>query len=133
MAVKTGPPAKPEFSGDPDEKTDGQAPTNTPDAKPEPDFDDFTYVKFPDGHIRAVPNDQIMRSGQNGGLQNLEGPAPGRDESEVYLHLADGSVEKVKAYDVPPAAGTNYPNGFFVRDGKAYLVVGVYPAETDHA
>lgn len=107
---------------------------NTPDAPatvPETNYDDYVYVRFPDGSLHAVPKDQILSTNGMGGFENVAAPV---DESkeEFYLHLADGSVERVKGRDLPVASGTNAPNGYYIRDSKAYYVTGVFPVETDH-
>ncbi len=49
-------------------------------------------------------------------------------EREFYIHLADGSVEKIAASEVPQASGTNAPYGYWQKDGDVLLVIGVYPA-----
>lgn len=147
MAVKTTPPATPEFSGrtterpstdvKDDKSVDPQAQADPNDAAPpleadEADYSDYQFVRFPNGELRAIRKTDIQNAGPGGGFETLTGPSGQRDESEVYVHLADGSVEKCKAYEVPPAAGTNYPNGFWYKDDKAYMVTAVYPAETAH-
>lgn len=54
-----------------------------------------------------------------------------QDDREVYVWLADGSVEKVKARDLPGSAGTNAQNGYYERDGKMFSVVAVHDMEHD--
>lgn len=48
-----------------------------------------------------------------------------------YVHLSDGTVERVKAEDIPTYVGSNAPHGHFERDGKLYVVTGVYPRESE--
>lgn len=53
------------------------------------------------------------------------------DKPEYYVHLADGSVRRVAEEDLPTTAGTNAAFGHWVKDGKVYTVIGIYPAEIE--
>lgn len=57
-------------------------------------------------------------------------PVEPEEDPEQYVHLADGSIERLRLSQVPGFAGTNAPNGHFERDGKSFLIIGVYPVET---
>lgn len=89
--------------------------------------DEFDFVKMPDGSLQAFPKGSIT-------LATPATPAKSKvvEIPEYYVHLCDGSVERVKETEVPEIAGSNAPHGYYVRDGKAYLVTGVYPVETAH-
>lgn len=95
-----------------------------------PSDDDFEFVRLPSGELRAVRKDQI-RDVPMTATQDAQRTAPEKpkEEEHFYVHLSDGSVERVKESDVPGHAGMNAPNGFWQRDGKLYMVTGVYPAE----
>lgn len=88
----------------------------------------YTFVRMPDGTVQAVSDADIKS------FSAYEKPKSFVPDAnpDVYLHLADGSVERVKTSEAPLSAGTTAPNGFYIRDGKAYQVTGVYPVETAH-
>lgn len=52
-------------------------------------------------------------------------PAP---REELYVHLANGDVERVFADD--NASGLVDGRKHFIKDGNAHHVIGVYPVET---
>jgi hypothetical protein len=52
-------------------------------------------------------------------------------DPEVYVHLANGDVERTRESNLPGAAGTNAANGYWEKDGKVHYIVGVFPAEAD--
>ncbi len=85
-----------------------------------------SVVRLNDGSLVVVNNDEIKSL--NAAANEVE-EAP-EEEREVYLHLADGSTERVKESEIPAHCGTNAPHGFFKRDGYVFLVTGVYPVET---
>lgn len=112
-----------------DAPADSPAPTPLPVAAD--NLNDYVFVRFPDGSLRAVPKDQILATNGMGGFESVAAPTI-ESKEEFYVHLADGSVERVMRRDLPAASGTNAPNGYLIRDSKAYFVTGVYPVETDH-
>lgn len=85
-----------------------------------------TVVRLADGRLVLV-NDADIRDAAAIAEEAANEPEV---EPEVYLHLADGSVERVKESEIPPHAGTNASLGHFKRDGFVYVVTGVYPVET---
>ena len=52
-------------------------------------------------------------------------------EDQFYVHLANGEVMRCEGEDLPTGGGTNAPNGHWVKGGKAFQVVGVYPVESE--
>lgn len=52
------------------------------------------------------------------------------EDPEVYVHLANGDVERAHESDLPGAAGTNALHGYWEKDGSVHHVIGVYPVET---
>lgn len=50
---------------------------------------------------------------------------------QFYVHLANGEVLRCEEDQLPVGGGTNAPNGHWVKDGKSFVVVGVYPAENE--
>lgn len=88
--------------------------------------DDFVFVQMPDGSVRAVSRAELTV------LKGEDKPEPENLDPDVYVHLADGSVVRIPTSEVPSAAGSNAPNGYFIRDGKAFIVTGVYPVESTH-
>jgi len=97
-----------------------------PDAEP---VDDFTFVRMPDGSVRAVRKADI----QNINTFDRADGTPEVPVQDVYVHLANGDVERMPESKLPGAAGTNAPFGYFERDGKVHHIVGVYPVEHDKA
>jgi hypothetical protein len=84
------------------------------------------YVKNEDGSFSEAPADAVPA------VQDAPTPTPPEDtEPEVYVHLADGSVLRMPESEAPAASGTNAPQGHVTRDGKTFLVIGVYPVETE--
>jgi hypothetical protein len=105
------------------------------DAVPMPDEEeDYVYVRFPDGW-RAIRRSDVERreideeDRPRTARQRKPEPEP-EPEEEFYVHLADGSVERVAESDLPGGAGTNAMHGHWERDSKVYLIIGVYPVET---
>jgi hypothetical protein len=90
-----------------------------------PTADDFTFVRMPDGSVRAVRNDSI----QTIGAFDSTAGVPEVPDEEVYVHLANGDVEQMRTSRLPGAAGTNAPYGYFERDNKVHHIIGVYPIE----
>lgn len=123
--VREDPPAPPEEShGSPT-----VADTPEDDVPEEP----TVLVKGPKGWERIPQSDfDAAIDAQNERMNRVSAPAKPRPESEVYVHLANGEVKKVKESQVPSPAGSNAMNGYFVENGKAHHVIGVYPVETDH-
>lgn len=89
--------------------------------------ENFTFVRMPDGSVRAVRNDAI----QNIGAFDSTVGNPEIPDEEMYVWLADGSVERVKQSKLPGSAGTNAVNGYYERDNKMHHIVAVYPVETE--
>ena len=52
-------------------------------------------------------------------------------ENQWYVHLANGEVMRCEEDQLPGGSGTNAPNGHWVKDGKAFQVIGVYPVENE--
>lgn len=90
--------------------------------------DDFIFVRMPDNTVRAVRNDAIQNIGQFDSTAGV----PEVPEQDVYVWLADGSVERMPERDLPGAAGTNAAHGHYVRDGHTFLIVAVHPVETEN-
>lgn len=96
---------------------------------------DYTYVRMPDGSIQAVLTSAIVDATHGTGQVPTDvseapkasaAPVP---ERQFYVWLADGQVKRVKESDLPGTGGTNAEFGHWVTDGKAYLIVGIYPVE----
>lgn len=113
----------------------GEGAADTPVAyAPEVDDTDYVYVTMPNGSTRAIPRSDVQAAQQRDAdayaaattVANT-GPDP-----EVYVWLADGSVERVKESTLPGGAGTNAVHGYFDRDGHTHHIVGVYPVETEN-
>lgn len=65
--------------------------------------------------------------------RNRPADAPPADEDqdpEVYVHLANGDVERVKTSELPPG-GANGHLGWYEKDNAVHAVIGVYPVETE--
>lgn len=130
-AKRPVPPA--EFQS-PDSEPDNtkDLPVNTPESEPTEKSvppvtaqDDFVFVQMPDGQYRAVRKTDVQKIGA---FDNADG-TPEVPVQDVYVHLADGSVERVKENKLPGPAGTNSAFGYFERDGKMYDIIGVFPVE----
>lgn len=122
----------PEFiEGGPAKVADAPTDSPAPTVAAAENFNDYVFVRFPDGALRAVPKAEILATNGMGGFESVAAPVDDSRE-EFYVHLADGSTERVKRRDVPTPSGTNAPNGYFIREGNAYLVTGVFPVETPH-
>jgi hypothetical protein len=109
----------------------------TPDVKassPEESSVDFVYVSNGDGTFDRVARSEVearLASRPATAKQSRQyEPEPIKEPDEFYVHLADGSVERVAEPDLPTVAGSNAPNGHWERDGKVYVVTAIYPAET---
>lgn len=85
------------------------------------DAGEYRYVQMPDGSIRAIR------------VSDIEGASAGSDEEQpdVYIHLANGDVERVNASELPGTSGADNPHGHYVKDGKTHTIIGVHPVETD--
>lgn len=94
----------------------------------QPGSDEYVYAEMPDGTVRAVPRNQVRRPTSTQDPSAVIPPVT-EEVAEYYVHLADGSVERVKETDLPPKAGTNAVHGFWQREGFVYDVIGVYPVE----
>jgi hypothetical protein len=55
-------------------------------------------------------------------------PAEVNADPDVYVHLANGDVERIPTSELP-AGGSNGTYGHFVKDSKVHQVIGVYPVE----
>ena len=88
-----------------------------------------TFVRMPDGSVVAVPNDMIQTASVTSKSEATPTAVVEVPDAEFYVHLADGSVERVKESDLPAGAGTNAMMGYWQRDKKVYHVIGVYPVE----
>lgn len=58
----------------------------------------------------------------------------GRDTSndrddDMYLHLANGDVVRVRAEEVPSNAGADAPHGYYEHNDAMHLVIDVHPVE----
>lgn len=101
--------------------------TATQDAAPQAEY---TFVKMPDGTVKAVPKDEIHDAPAPTEVDEapIQAAAPAPDE-HFYVHLANGDILRVKESDLPVPAGTNAPNGFWHRNGLVHFVTGIFPAE----
>lgn len=109
--------------------SDVKAPEKAPDTTPD------TAGKIPAGHsvVRLADGSLVVVSESeikslNAAAVDLANEPEG--EAEFYVHLADGSVERVLASEVPSHAGTNALHGYFKRGNSVYVVTGVFPVET---
>ena len=99
---------------------------DTPDVV---DDNPYTYVKGPDGVIRAVLKSDVHDAPATETQNILPATLAVVPEQQFYVHLANGDVVRVKEKDLPASAGTNATNGHWQRDDKVYLIIGVYPVE----
>jgi len=103
-------------------------------SSPEESSVDFVYVSNGDGTFDRVARSEVearLASRPATAKQSRQyEPEPVKEPDEFYVHLADGSVERVAEPDLPTVAGSNAPNGHWERDGKVYVVTAIYPAET---
>jgi hypothetical protein len=53
------------------------------------------------------------------------------EDPELYAHLSNGEVVRVRESELPGAAGSNALHGYWKQDGKVHHIIGVYPVETD--
>jgi hypothetical protein len=51
------------------------------------------------------------------------------NEPEFYVHLADGSVVRTTADELPTGGGSNAAFGHWQRGDNVYQVIGIYPVE----
>lgn len=79
------------------------------------------------GDTEAEAPEAPRTAKQSGAVRTATEP---EREAEYYVHLADGSVERVAESDLPTAAGADALNGYWQRDGKVYLVIAIHPTET---
>ncbi len=86
---------------------------------PVEDEPEYVTIAASDGTTYRVPKSIAVKGRKE--------PEPEK-ETEFYVHLADGSVEKVALSKVPSMSGTNAPYGHWEKDGNTLLVIGVYPA-----
>jgi hypothetical protein len=96
--------------------------------------EDYVYVTMPDGATRAIPRSVVDASqARNKAALAAAGitSATPAEDAEVYVWLADGSVERVKTSELPGSAGTNAVNGHWERDGQTFQIVNVYPVESE--
>jgi hypothetical protein len=97
-------------------------------AKPDPSSL-YDFVRLPDGSVHAVPKGQVHEAPATE-TQNIPAATMVElPEQQFYVHLADGSVVRVKQKDLPATGGTNATFGHWQREDKVYLVIGVYPVE----
>ena len=107
-------------------------PTDTPNADAIKAADDYVVVRLPDGTLRAFPKEDIQDASEAPATakQNLTAQADViAPVAQFYVHLADGSVERVSEPDLPAGSGTNASQGFWQRDGNVFQVIGIYPVE----
>ena len=112
---------------------DNPSPEPVEDAPPVDDTDEYEYVRLPDGELRAVRKSDIRDVEERPATAKQDAsalqPATAQEPQEFYVHLSDGSVERVAEEDLPGAAGASHPLGFWQRNSKVYDVIGVYPVE----
>jgi hypothetical protein len=94
---------------------------------PAEDEGEYIYVQLPDGTYRAIRKSQVQQVGVSDAAGNPEVPV-----QDVYVHLANGDVERVAENELPGSAGTNAQHGHFVKDGHTHTIIGVYPVETEN-
>jgi len=95
-----------------------------------PDDDiEYEFVRMPNGSIRAVAKDDIREAPATSTQDTVVTQEKPKEDVHFYVHLADGSIERVKESDLPTPAGSNAVHGFWQREGKLYTVIGVYPVE----
>lgn len=134
MPIKNA-PSKPDFVEPAHDDDEFSPAVGATPVEPEPtavaqgdaseDDDEYEYFRMPNGRLRAVRKLDI----QDMNATDVENPNV--PQEEFYLHLADGSVERVKNSELPGHAGSNAVHGFYVRENKTYQIVGVYPVETE--
>lgn len=89
-------------------------------------------VKNPDGSYERVPRSQVEQTMRDQAAADAAAAKEAEEKpEEVYVHLANGEVDRAVLTDVPAVgAGTNAPFGFWEKDGKTHTIIGVYPVET---
>lgn len=105
------------------------ADTNEVNVTPDDDDTEYEFVRMPNGSIRPVPKDDIREAPTTSTQDAVVTEQKPKEDMHFYVHLADGSVERVKESDLPMPAGSNAVHGFWQREGKLYTVIGVYPVE----
>lgn len=95
------------------------------------DDDDYEFIRMPNGKVRAVPKSEIQDAPETSTQDAEVTVSQPKVVQHYYVHLADGSVERVKEDDLPTPAGTNAVMGYWQRDKKLYVVVGIYPVESN--
>lgn len=85
--------------------------------------DEFVYVEMPDGSVRAVHKDQVQKFSAL-----AEDAAPEDPDPEMYVHLANGEVSRLRLSEMAEKTGTTTPQ-YLVIGGHAHKVIGIYPVE----
>jgi hypothetical protein len=101
---------------------------------PETASEEYVYVRNDDGTFDRVRRSDIEPSTlDRAELSKQDRKVTGLDEKEPewYVHLSNGDVERVAESDLPGHEGTNAQQGHWVKDGHAFLVIGVYPVENE--
>lgn len=89
----------------------------------------YDFVRMPDGSVHAVLKTDVHEAPATE-TQNIPAATMAVvPEQQFYVHLADGSVVRVKEKDLPFGSGSNATYGHWQREDKVYLVIGVYPVE----
>jgi hypothetical protein len=108
-------------------------PPNLDENKPETvSSDDYDFVRMPDGTVRAVRKSDITDVSELPLTSRSEAPRTAVVEKPVqhfYVWLANGDIERVAEEDLPTGSGTNAPQGFWQKNGKVLMVVGIHPIE----
>lgn len=109
-----------------EEPRETDEPVPAPEAS-SPEANEYVFVELPNGDIRAVHKSEIRKS--LAGFGQEQTPVPLDEDPEVYAHLANGDVVRLKTSELPGSAGTNAQHGFLEKDGNVHYVIGVYPVE----
>jgi hypothetical protein len=129
--AKTAGKTEPEFKTPDEASVDTPTDDNPPDVKNTPEtVSDYVYVTYPDGSLHAVHRADVEAS--NARTELPAAPKKAVKEQEWYAHLASGDVVRLKTSELPATAGAQNFHGFYISDGYAHTVIGVYPVETPH-
>lgn len=101
-------------------------PSETSEDVEETPDEDFTYVRTPDGKVRAIRANQIVDT-EKQDLPDTADETP--EERHFYVHLSNGDVARVAESDLPTPAGQDSPFGYWRKGKSLHPVIGVYPVE----
>ena len=91
---------------------------------------EYTYVRLPNGSIRAVPKADIEDVPETATQTVPKAAMVEVEDPHFYAWLANGDVIRVKQSDLPPAAGADAQYGFWQIDDKVFQIVNVFPVES---